>query len=178
MAEIKSAIEIAMERTQTLRLSSEEKERIKAEELQSKAHGLVNRFLEVDLHFRELAKELTKYSSEQRSQVEKIMIADFAAAMDLDRNNERIFQGVEILAPAKKGLLGKGKVLIEEYQTQRGKERRKTEKALRHKLETRGITGTAVLPKLEGSGEWAQAMSVFRQPYEEKLKNMKKELQK
>jgi len=37
MAEIKSAIEIAMERTQGLRLSSVEKERLKEEEVHTRA---------------------------------------------------------------------------------------------------------------------------------------------
>ncbi len=40
MAEIKSAIELAMERTKGLRLSQGEKEKLKEEEIQSKAHGL------------------------------------------------------------------------------------------------------------------------------------------
>jgi len=178
MAEIKSAIEIAMERTKNLRLSSEEKERLKEEELQSKAHGLVNRFLEVDLHFREVEKELAKYSPEQRSQVEKIMIEDFAARMDPDRNNELIFQGIEILAPDKRKTILKGMELIKEYLTQKEKERQKAEKTLRNKLETMGISGPAVLPKVEGTREWADALSGLRALYEEKLKNVQEEFRK
>ena len=38
----------------------------------------MNRFLEVDLHFREVEKELAKYPSERRIQLEKIMIQDLA----------------------------------------------------------------------------------------------------
>ena len=56
----------------------------------------------MDLHFREVEKELAKYSSEQRIQLEKIMIRDLAEALNLDRDNELIFQGIEILAPEKK----------------------------------------------------------------------------
>jgi hypothetical protein len=178
MAEIKSAIEIAMERTQTLRLSSEEKERIQEEELRSKTHGLVNRFLEVDLHFREVEKELAKYSPEQRSQVEKIMLADFGARLDLDRNNELIFQGIEILAPDKGKMLLQGKELIKEYLTQKEKEHQKAEKILRNKLETMGISGPAVLPKVEETREWVDALSALRALYAEKLWKLKGELQK
>jgi hypothetical protein len=178
MTEIKSAIEIAMERTKSLRLSSEEKEKLKEEEMQSRAHGLANRFLEVDLHFREVEKELAKYSPEQRSQVEKIMIEDFAARMDPDRNNELIFQGIEILAPDKRKTILRGEELIKEYLTQKEKERQKVEKTLRNKLETTGISGPAVLPKVEGTREWADALSAYRAPYEEKLKNIQEELRK
>jgi hypothetical protein len=178
MAEIKSAIEIAMERTKSFHLSSEEKEKLKEEELQSKAHGLVNRFMEVDLHFHEVKKELDKYFPEQRSQVEKIMLTDFLGRVDLDRNNDRIFQGIEILAPEKKKPLLKLKELIKEYAAQKEKEQQQIEKALLIKLETLGIAGPAVLPKVEGSHEWAQALSAFQAPYEEKLTRAKEELQK
>jgi len=102
MAEIKSAIEIAMEKTKTLRLSSEEKEKIKEEELQSKAHALVNRFLAVDLHFREVEKELEKYTSDQRGQLEKLMLADLVETLALARDNDLTFEGIEILSPEKK----------------------------------------------------------------------------
>jgi hypothetical protein len=172
MAEIKSAIEIAMERTKSLRLSSAEKEQLKEEEMQSRAHGLANRFLEVDLHFREVEKELAKFSPEQRSQVEKTMLADFAEAMDLDRNNDLIFQGIDILAPEKEALLLKAKELVREYRTHKEKERQKIEKALRRKLEKQGITGAAVLPNVEGSPEWAEALSGLRTPYEKNLKDV------
>jgi hypothetical protein len=178
MAEIKSAIEIAMERTKSFHLSSEEKERLKGEELQAKAHGLINRFIEVDLHFHEVKKELDKYSPEQRSQLERIMFADMVGRLALDQNNERIFQGIEILAPEKKRPLLKLRTLIKEYAAQREKEQRKIGKALLMKFENMGIAGTAVLPKVEGSNEWAQALQAFRAPYEENLKNAKDELQK
>jgi hypothetical protein len=178
MAEIKSAIEIAMERTKSLRLSSAEKEQLKEEEMQSRAHGLANRFLEVDPHFREVEKELAKFSPEERAQVEKTMLADFAEAMDLDRNNDLIFQGIDILAPEKHALLFKAKELVGEYRTHREKERQKTEKALRRKLEEQGITGAAVLPKVEGSQEWAEALSGLRMPYEKNLKDLSEGLRK
>jgi hypothetical protein len=178
MAEIKSAIEIAMERTKSLRLSSAEKEQLKEEEMQSRAHGLANRFLEVDPHFREVEKELAKFSPEERSQVEKTMLADFAEAMNLDRNNDLIFQGIDILAPEKHALLFKAKELVGEYRTHREKERQKIEKALRRKLEEQGITGAAVLPKVEGSQEWAEALSGLRMPYEKNLKDLSEGLRK
>ncbi len=176
MAEIKSAIEIAMERTKSFRLSSEEKERLKEEELQSKAHGLASRFMEVDLHFHEVKKELDKYSPAQRSQVERVMLEDFVDRLDLDRDNALAFQGIEILGPGKNELLMKLRELIKEYSAQREQEQRKMEKALLMKLETLGIAGTAVLPKVEGSQEWVHALKSFRAPYERKLKDAKEEL--
>jgi hypothetical protein len=176
MAEIKSAIEIAMERTRGLRLSSEEKEKLKEEEFQSKAHALVTRFLEVDLHFREVEKELAKYSSEQRIQLEKIMIWDLADALNLDRNNEPIFQGIEILAPAKKEAIPKIRELSKEYQQEKDSAHQKTAEALRAKWQSLGISGSAVVPKVEGSHEWLDALKAFRPSYEARLQSLKNEI--
>jgi len=64
MAEIKSAIEIAMEELRVRPFV--EKREMKEEEFQSKAHALVNRFLEVDLHSGRLKKSWSRYSSGQR----------------------------------------------------------------------------------------------------------------
>jgi hypothetical protein len=177
MAEIKSAIEIAMEKTKTLRLSSEEKEKIKEEEFQSKAHGLVNRFLVVDLHFREVEKELAKYSAEQRGQLEKIMLADLADALDLDRNNDLVFEGIETLSPEKEKTILRAKQLMRKYQEQRGAEHWKTEEVLRSKLEAMGVSGSAVLPKVEGSLDWAKALPSFQASYQNQLQALKEEIE-
>ena len=176
MAEIKSAIEIAMERTQGLRLSSAEKEKLKEEEFQSRAQALVNRFLEVDLHFREVEKELAKYASEQRLELETIMVRDLAEALSLERDNDLVFQGVEILAPEKGGAIPKIKELTKEYQKEKEGAHWKTAEILRAKWKNLGISGSAVVPKVAGSPEYADALKAFRPPYEERLQALKREI--
>ena len=74
MAEIKSAIELAMEKTKGMHLSREEKEKLKEEELHSRAQGLVNRFLEVDFNLKEVQKDLAKYEPGQREHMEKLTL--------------------------------------------------------------------------------------------------------
>ena len=99
MAEIKSAVELAMERTKGLRLSHEEMEKIKEEEVQSKAVGLVNRFLEVDFHLRDVEKELAKFDPQQRKHLEQLFLHHLIEAMNLDRDNDLILQGLEAFLP-------------------------------------------------------------------------------
>ncbi len=176
MAEIKSAIEIAMERTRGLRLSAEEKDKLKEEEFESRAHTLVNRFLGVDLHFREVAKELEKYSSAQRARLEKIMIQDLAAALSLERDNEPVFQGIEILAPEKKGVAAEVKELIGRYRREKEEALRKTADLLRVRWESLGVSGSAVVPKAAESPEFAEAQKVFRPAYEARLQALKDQI--
>ncbi len=176
MAEIKSAIELAMEKTKGLHLSREEKEKLQEEELHSKAHSLVNRFLEVDFHLKEVEKELSKYDPHQREQLEKLMLRYLTEAIQLDRDNDLIFQGIESFQDKGKSVIKKLRELIEGYRKREQREYQKTERNLLTKLERQGISGSAVQPKIEGSREWEEAIAKFRPPFEAQLHALKKEL--
>jgi hypothetical protein len=178
MAEIKSAIELAMERTKGLRLSQGEKEKLKEEEIQSKAHGLVNRYLEVDFHLREVERELDRFDSAERQHLEKLFIQYLSEAIDLDRDNDLIFQGFESFRVGSKGSIQKMKDLIQSYQERKGREYSKTEKDLLSKFERLGISGSAVQPKVVGSPEWEEALSKFKPAFEEELDKLRRGIEK
>ena len=174
MGEIKSAVELAMERTKGLRLSHEEMEKVKEEELQAKAVGLVNRFLEVDFHLREVERELAKFDPQQRRQLERLFLQNLIEAMNLDRDNALILQGLETLLPASAWTIKKIKDLIQKYLEKKQDELRKTAIGLLAGLERLGISGSAVQAKAEGSPEWEQAVAGFKPGFEEALKKLKK----
>ena len=176
MAEIKSAIELAMERTKGLRLSQKEMKKLKEEEIQSKAHGLVNRYLEVDFHLREVERELDRFDSAERQYLEKLFIQYLAEAIDLDRDNDLIFQGFESFRVGSKGSIQKMKDLIQSYQEEKDREYSKIEKDLLSKFERLRISGSAVQPKVEGSPEWEEALSKFKPAFEEDLQSLKEKI--
>ncbi len=177
MAEIKSAVELAMERTKGLQLSREEKEKLKEEELHSRAQGLVNRFLEADFHLKEVEKDLAKYDPGQREHLEKLMLHYLGEAITLDRDNDLIFQGIEAFEKKSKNTIKKIRELIEDYRQRQEKEYKQAEKVLLKKWERQGISGSAVQPKIEGSQEWQDAVDKFKQPFDDQLHILKKELQ-
>jgi len=178
MAEIKSAIELALEKTKGLSLSREEKERIKEEEMQAKAHGLVHRFLQVDFHLREVEKELAKYDPAERAQLETLIIQFLTEAIQLDHDDELIFQGIESFRGESKNITGKIKELMADYRKQKEKEGQRVEKDLRTKLKRQGISGSAVQPQMEGSREWEDALTQFKPTFESRLRALKEALPK
>jgi hypothetical protein len=178
VAEIKSAVELAMEKTKGMHLSREEKEKIKEEELHAKAQSLVNRFLEVDFHLKEVEKDLAKYRPEQREHLEKLMLHYLCEAIQLDRDNDLIFQGVEAFQKESKNTIKKIRELIEDYRRRQEKEYKQAEKILLKKWEREGISGSAVQPKIEGSPEWQEAAGKFKQPFEDQLHTLKEQLPK
>ncbi len=178
MGEIKSAIELAMEKTKGMHLSHEEKEKIKEEELHSKAQGLVNRFLEGDFHLKEVEKDLAKYEPGQRGPMEKLMLRYLRDAINLDRDNDLIFQGIEAFDKTSKNPIKKIKELVEGYRQRQEKEYKQAEKVLLKKLEREGISGSAVQPRLEGSQEWQEVLNKFKPPFEDQLHTLKEQLSK
>ncbi len=174
MAEIKSTVELALERTKGLRLSHEEMEKMKEEEVQLKAAGLVNRFLEVDFHLRDVEKELAKFDPQQRKHLEQLFLQHLIEAMNLDKDNDLILQGLEALLPKSAWAVKKIKDLVQMYQLRKKDESLKTKTELLAGLERLGISGSAVHPKIEGSPEWEQAVSTFKPGFEEELKKLKK----
>jgi hypothetical protein len=174
MAEIKSTVELALERTKGLRLSHEEMEKMREEELQSKAVGLVNRFLEVDFHLRDVEKELAKFDPQQRKHLEQLFLQHLIEAMNLDRDNDLILQGLEALLPKSAWTVKKIKDLLQRYQLRKKDESLKTRNELLGGLERLGISGSAVHPKVEGSPEWEKEVSTFKPGFEEELKKLKK----
>ncbi|MDI6754683.1 MAG: hypothetical protein QME78_09860 [Thermodesulfobacteriota bacterium] len=178
MAEIKSAIELAMEKTKSLHLSHEEMEKLKEEEMQAKARSLANRFLEVDFHFKEVEKELLKLALDQREHLEKLMRQYLSEAIQLDRDNALIFRGIETLQKESNSVNRKIQQLIKNYREQKERAFAETEKKILLKLEELGIAGSAVQAKVEGSQEWEQALVKFKPDFEEKLGVLQEELKK
>ncbi len=97
MAEIKSAIELAMERTKNMIPTGAEKERLRAEEDYSRAAALVNRFLHVDLHFKDLDKELAKYEGADRERMEGLLMKNLGEAIALEEDHDLVFEGIAAL---------------------------------------------------------------------------------
>jgi hypothetical protein len=178
MAEIKSAVELAMEKTKDLQLSQDEMNKIKEEEMKSKAQGLVNRFLEVDFHRKEVEKELSKFTPEEQKELAKLLLYHLSEAIHLDRDNDLIFQGIETIRKESKGLNSQIRQLIEKYRRQKEKAYQETGKNLLAAWAKQGISGSAVQAKVEGSPEWETALSRFKPAFAEQLRVLQEELKK
>lgn len=149
MAEIKSTIELAMEKTKDLHLSREEMKKLKEEEMKSKAHSLVNRFLEVDFHLKEAEKELLKFTPDERKQLEKLMRQYLSEAIQLDRDNDLIFQGIETFREESKPLIRQIQQLIKKYREQKEKAYEETEKISSPIGRSRGFLARQFRPRLK-----------------------------
>jgi hypothetical protein len=177
MGEIKSTLELAMERTKRFAISEKEKDEIKQKETLRKATGLFHRYREGHLLLNDILKEVERMERKTATAVKEYLLSHWIDALSLDDDNDRILKGVESL---------KGKSIAEveqrfdrlfsQYQREKDEVKQKTGVQLVEALKKGGIWGSAVEPKLEGSELWKKENERFVHPYRIKLEEIKEQL--
>jgi hypothetical protein len=172
MGEIKSTLELALERTRKLAITQEEREEIKRQELLKKATGLSHRYVEGHVPLQEVLREIERMADQEKSKVKKLLLSQWMEALSLESNHERLFDGIESLRGMKvSDARAKFQLLVSEYQMERKKAEQDIERQAIEELRSEGFSGTAVVPRLEGNPKWrelAQAMNaLFRKGVED-----------
>jgi hypothetical protein len=177
MAEIKSTLELAMERTKRFTISEKEKDAIKQEEILHKATRLFHRYREGYLSLNDVLKEIERMESRAAMTVREYLLSHWIDALSLTDENERILKGIESL---KRESVDEAKQrlnrLLSQYQSEREQIKKKTEADLIEALKKDGIWGSAVEPNLEGSEPWKKENKNLGQSYRMKLEEIKEQL--
>jgi len=147
MAEIKSTIDLIMERTKSLAASPQERESYQRQEREKRLRGLVQRLLDDNITLDGVKDELAKEKkNSSAAEVTGVLKSALAVHVDPEADNERLFRYVselvgtpgdrlrETLAACREEAISR-KAVLAERQT--------------NELESTGISGSAVLPNAE-----------------------------
>jgi hypothetical protein len=181
MGEIKSAWEIALEKTEKLgKLSAEELRRQKEEECALVGQVLANKYLG-GLDPWQLEVELDKYRGEEKNSISRAVASKLAQAIELG-NRERlnkVIGGISHLS--QKGTIEEVgsaiEQLFQEYEQVEQKERKEIEESaegILHQLRISGSAIKAINPK--AISLWQQDLNQLAQPYKERLEQLKQKL--
>jgi len=179
MAEIKSTLELALERTRKISISEEEKEEIKKKGILQKVSGWFNRYLEEDLSIGDMVREMERMEGKTRALIRETLLSQLIGAISLDDENEKLVKAIESL----KGR-GADKVkeklafLLSEYE--RTKEAAEKEMLTRRKeaLRQEGISGSAVVPNVQGTNEWREKMGGLHQAFRGRIDEIREAFRK
>jgi hypothetical protein len=179
MGEIKSTLELAMERTKKIVISKKEKEEMKQKEILQKAISLFHRYREGPLSLYEVQKEIDHLEENAAKTVKKALLSRWIDALSLNEENERLFKGIEWLKESdSKELKHKFFQLLFQYQREKKEVKEKVKVQLTEGLSRDGIYGSAVEPKIEGGELWKKEQGKLDQPYQMKLEEIKEQLRK
>jgi len=177
MGEIKSTLELAMERTEKYFISEKEKEEIKKKEVLQKATTLFHRYREGNLPLSDILKEIEKMDKKTATTVKGALLSQWIDALSLDDDDERILKGIESLKQRSiDEVKQKFHHLLSKYQEEKEGIKGKVRVQFSEALKKSGIHGSAVEPKLEESELWKKENEKLGQSYKMKLKEIKQQL--
>jgi hypothetical protein len=172
--EIKSSVELAMERLAAMpRLSPEEVAELQRKELVPVGQGLAVRYLDGRLREDELDTELRKYTEQKAELVKEGLLSALLQSIDLEntQKNDRIFGALKTVEKYKNIADTQQSVekVIQEYQKQKALSQEQYEREYRASLHKRGISGSAFRPNLKGSKRLGALLDELKQAHKKKL---------
>ncbi len=177
MAEIKSTLELAMERTKRFTLSEKEREEIKQRETIQKAASLFHRYQAGNLQLNEILKEMEKMDEGTSEEVKKWLLSKWIDTLSLEEDPEKIFKAIEFFSSKKIDDLKKNHdLLFSQYQEEMSEVEKSLKNQFLEELRAKGIYGGAIDPKLEGTERWISEKERLIGSYREKLEEIKKQL--
>jgi hypothetical protein len=177
MAEIKSTLEIALERTKKITISEKEKEEIRQKKLLEKAKGLFHRYREGHAPLSELQKEIERMDENTSAAVKEFLLSQWIDALSLKDDDERLIKGIEWLknGPMEE-VRERFRHLFSQHREEMEKARQEVRIRLQEALKREGIAGSAVEPNVEGSLLWKEAVENLDHLDGEKLEEIRKRL--
>ena len=170
MGEIKSTLDLVLEKTRNLTLSEEEKRDLAREELDKKIRGIANRYLDNLLPASRIKEELETMESSGPDLPSKLFTKHLLAHFDLDVDASAIL-------PALKEVVGFDTAPLEtlqkEYRADKEMARRSFGEDALSALKERGVSGSAVVPNLDGIPEWVQYQGELSKRYRERIEGLK-----
>jgi transcriptional regulatory protein LevR len=147
MAEIKSTLDLVMERTRHMSLSAEEKTQQKRSGFKKRIQGLLNKYIDEALPADVIKDQIEALQAEMKVPERQLVSEAIFTHIDPDKNNKPWFNLIDIfsseaLEPLKK--------ITKEYQKQQADQLKSAKQRLLDQLaENYGIKGSAVLPNIE-----------------------------
>ena len=152
MAQIKSTLDLIMERTKHLSLNEEEKQALEQQELNQLVMVPLLRYLKEERDADYLAHELDSLPLEKREEGRRLCLELFIDSLSPFEDNKRMLAGVERLL-GKTGRERWEKIVVpleKEYQEQREAAQAEAARRLRETLAAEGLSGSALLPYVDG----------------------------
>lgn len=177
MGEIKSSLELALERTKGLKISEKEREEIKRKEIVQKAESLAHRYREGSITIKEIQKEMERMEKKRATEIENHLIDHWLQGLSLTLRDERILDGIEALRNQPMDEIKREfRNLIVSYQEEKENTKQKLRTIILEGLKKEGFDGSAVDPCIESSPLWEKESLRIEQSYQEGLEKLKERL--
>ena len=166
MGEIKSTLDIIMEKTKGLTATKEEKEEFRKKEAEGKVRGLLQRFLDGFIDSERLKNEMGDLGNKHYGMITEALLRECMGRMEPGADNAKLLDALENalgldIAPIQK--------ILRDYNQGLEQQRMDRQQVIQKKLEESGISGTAVIPNINADQDWIRYLSEMKKGFQEKI---------
>jgi hypothetical protein len=167
MAEIKSTLDLVMERTRHLSLSAEEKESQKKAAVEKKINGVLQKVADGTLKMDECFRALDNLKKSEGTGVEASIISAITNRLNLDRDNKELFTVLTAYCHIEIAQIEK---IFSDYRQARSRETaHQIETAKKELAKNHFISGSAVIPNLKSDHNWRNTLAAMRKDFQERM---------
>jgi hypothetical protein len=176
MAEIKSAIELAMERTRNLVMDEEEKRESRNKEIENKVRAILKRYLESIIEADQALEDVAEVKApegQKRRLLANLVLEEF----DITALSPRVLDVLRHVVRCLPGsFMGELDAILSEFGLSMEKEEGVVREKIRERLDGMGIAGDGLEPNVEAWEEWTQAREETAQAFKERIDEWKRRL--
>ncbi|MDY0187397.1 MAG: hypothetical protein RBR16_05680 [Syntrophus sp. (in: bacteria)] len=167
MADIKSTLDLIMERTKGLTMTEKEKRALHSRELGGKVKGRVQKCIDGTLNLARLKEEI-KQEKAKEPELLPVLMKELLDRVDPDGNSELVFQMMESILHRDVAPL---RELVDGYRTELSKKERELAARATSDLTLQGISGSAVVPNLDRDPRWIKDREQLKNRYIQKIRS-------
>jgi len=171
VGEIKSTLDLVLEKTRNLTLSEEEKRDLAREELDKKIRGIAGKYVDNLVPANRIREELESIESDEPELPYKLFTKHLLAHVDLDVDISAILSVLKEVVGFDTAPL---EALQQEYKMEKETAQRSFAEDTLSALKERGVFGSAVVPNLDEIPEWVQFQRELSERYREKTRKLGK----
>jgi hypothetical protein len=172
VGEIRSTLDLVLEKTRNLTLSEEEKRNLAREEVDKKTRAIIGKYLDNLLPLNRIKEELESIESSEPDLPYKLFTVHLLAHVDLDIDISAILSALKEVVGFDTAPL---EALQQEYKAEKEVARRSFAEDTLSAIKERGISGSAVVPNLDGISEWVQFQRELSERYREKIGELRED---
>jgi hypothetical protein len=167
MAEIKSTLDLVMERTRNLTMTEEEKREQALSEFRKSSSGLIQKYLDGLLSMEGFRKELQNLQQTVEDRNNGALCEEIARRLDPDQDNRQLIALLSEVCAVNNGRIES--VLNEYAGTLSSVTRERVDHVRTLLRDSCKVAGPALVPNLDADSDWIKEKQALRQEYLEKL---------
>ena len=168
MGEIKSTLDLVMEKTRNLTLSDEEKKVQKQKETENRIKGLLQKLQDGLLTKRQLNQEYEILKKNAGLSDDKLLVNEILTRLDPDQDTQILLEVLEICCELDTAIF---RDILDDYQKAYHQAAGDRAAQLKEILtQKHSIGGTAVIPNLDADDDWQQQSQEMQRAMEARLK--------